>query len=422
MNVNVFIEGVPYGQRKARGDMEAPRKWTDTIVQQTRHVAKVKGPCAMGVFFVLPEDKYPSDLPYGPDLDNYLKRLCDGLNQTIFSDVQGYDSAVVCLVASKCKASQDEAVGARVIIQELNSDYSVRDRAMFHTFTELELLNICTSLKADYEMIQKSHDAIHEFIYLAPVCLPNQSGVSWHSKSAFLTYLWEAFHQAHRSFLEALSGYYNAAYILLRSTLELLLKGAFWECLAHQGFRDRATRLDKGKGKRKSVKDWVDALIAQEPSTKKNLEETSAAIFDKTAILFDDRRFQRHFVQIPPFPVIIEQLIEWQIVDIPGPFEVLYGVLYRNLSRDVHVIPDATDVGRRLISERDFMEIEVMPEELTKYMKNLHEVIDIGIVVELNILREWIELGGKAELRKRLDILQDLDLKYSVGKLKSLIA
>lgn len=62
-----------------------------------------------------------------------------------------------------------------------------------------------------------------------------------------------------------------------------------------------------------------------------------------------------------------------------------------------------------------------MPEELTKYLRSLYELIDIGIVIELNILRDWIELGGKTALRERLDILQHLGLKYSTRKLKALI-
>jgi hypothetical protein len=295
-------------------------------------------------------------------------------------------------------------------------------KAFSHTRKEVGLPNMRTSIQANYEMVQKAHDSIHEFVYLAPSCIPDLPGASWHSKSAFLTYQWEAFHQAHRSFLDALAGYYNAAYVLLRSTLELLVKGAFWECLAHEGSREKATQLqlDQDKGKRKSVKDWVEALIEQEPTVRKDLEETSAAIFDKTSILFRDRKFQKQFVHIPSFRVIIKQLIEWQVADISNAFNVVYENLYRDLSKEVHVVPDATDVGRRLLAERDFMEIEVIPDELTKYVKTLHELIDIGIVIELNILRDWIELGDKTRLKERLPTLEDLGLKYSVAKLKAL--
>lgn len=300
-------------------------------------------------------------------------------------------------------------------------DKSILNKALSHTRREIGFTNIRASLKSNYEIIQKTHDSIHEFMYLVSLCTPGRPGVIWHSKSAFLTYQWEAFHQAHRSFLEALAGYYNAAHILLRSTLELLLKGAFWECLAHESFRDKTAILDKSKGKHKSVKDWIDALIEREPSVKKDLEETSAAIFDKIALLFSDPQFQKQFVQIPVVSVIIEQLAEWQIVDIPNSSYVIYEKLYRNLSKDVHVVPDATDMGRKLLAEKDFMEIEVIPEELTNYMNTLHEVIDLGIVIELNILKDWVELGDKGKLKERLDTLRDLGLKYSFRKLQAMV-
>jgi hypothetical protein len=203
-------------------------------------------------------------------------------------------------------------------------DKSALNRALSHTKKEIGLSNLRISLDSNYDVIQKAHDSIHEFVYLGVLCLPNLPGVSWHSKSAFLTYQWEAFHQTHRSFLEALTGYYNAAYGLLRSALELVVKGAFWECLAHERFRGNTARLqlDKDKGKRKSVKDWVDALIEREPSVENDLEETSAAVFDKIAILFGDRAFQRQFVHIPSFRVIIQRLIEWQIIDFDSAFDV----------------------------------------------------------------------------------------------------
>ena len=301
-------------------------------------------------------------------------------------------------------------------------DKSMLNIALSHTKKEIGMANMRASLKSDYETVQKAHDSIHEFIYLAPLCLPSQPGVTWHSKSAFLTYQWEAFYQAHRSFLEALSGYYNAAYALLRSTLELVVKGAFWECLAHEHFREKATplQLERGKGKRKSLKDWVNALIEQEPSVRKDLEETSAAIFDKTAILFKNRQFQKQFVYIPAFSVMVNQLIEWEIIDIPNSFAIVYKKLYTDLSKDVHVVPDATDMGRRLLAEKDFMENEVISEELIRYMKTLHEVIDLSIVIELNILRDWIKPGGSNKLKERLDVLRDLKLKYGLKKLETL--
>jgi len=118
MGVDLFIEGIPYGQKKPKGDIKAPDRWTKAVEQATRNLPKVNGPCYMIAMFVLPEDKYPSDHPYGPDLDNLMKRLFDALNDTVFSEVLGKDGSVIQLVVSKRKAMQNEPTGARVIISD----------------------------------------------------------------------------------------------------------------------------------------------------------------------------------------------------------------------------------------------------------------------------------------------------------------
>lgn len=298
-------------------------------------------------------------------------------------------------------------------------------KAFSHTFEEVGFENMRISLENNFEEIQKAHDSIHEFIYLAHLCVPSTGKASWQSKSAFLTYHWETFNSAHRSLLEALAGYYNPAYTLLRNTLELLVRGAFWESLAHKKFRDNAKIIGKlkDKKKRKSVKDWIEELIKQEPSIEKELEETSGAIFDKIAILFEDRVFQNKYIRLPLFSVIVEQLIEWNIIDIPEAHSVVYNNLYNELSKDVHVIPDKTDVGRKLIQEKEFFETAVDPDELSKFLKILHKIVDIGIVIELNILSDWIKQDKtvKTMLEERIAVIDELGLKLSSEKLKSLI-
>ena len=119
MAVDVFIEGIPYAQSKVRGDVGAPGRWSEAVKKATERFPKAQGPCYLFVQYVLPEDKYPLDHPYGPDLDNLLKRLLDALNQTVFSEVAGKDGAVVHLVAAKRKASDGEPIGARVIVSEV---------------------------------------------------------------------------------------------------------------------------------------------------------------------------------------------------------------------------------------------------------------------------------------------------------------
>lgn len=299
-------------------------------------------------------------------------------------------------------------------------------RAFEHTFEELGVSNIVISIcKEGFEKLQRAHDSIHEFILLAPLCLPSGEKVSWHSKSAFLMYQFEAFYSAHRSFLEALAGYYNVAYTLLRNTIELVLKGAFWECLAHRSFRDKAGVISKNKvriGKDKiTLIDWFKDLFERKPSIEDDLEVTSAGIFDKISPIPEDPDLRR---LIPSIKKIIEQLSQWGILDpIEEPIERTYEI-YSNFSADVHVIPHKTDIGRRLLEQKEPFEATVIPDELNKFSELLHRIIDIGIVIELNILYDWIEQNGnvKDKLKKRLSVIEkELQLHYASLKIRKLI-
>ena len=86
----------------------------------------------------------------------------------------------------------------------------------------------------------------------------------------------------------AFRGHYNAGFILLRATLELILKGAFFECLAHRNYRNRAEVLrNNDKGRRLLM--FLDEVVRSNPSVEQELEELSAGIFDKLAPVIEDR-------------------------------------------------------------------------------------------------------------------------------------
>jgi Holliday junction resolvase RusA-like endonuclease len=112
--MKLHIVGIPYGKLKVRGDLTAPRRWTQAVVDQTSAASPISGPCHLRVIFFLPPNKYPADLPFGPDLDNLLKRLFDGLNRTIFRQVPGLDSCILTLSASKVAISQVADAGVEI--------------------------------------------------------------------------------------------------------------------------------------------------------------------------------------------------------------------------------------------------------------------------------------------------------------------
>lgn len=115
--IKVFVNGEPHCQAKVRGDTAAPQRWTEAVKRATRRLPKVRGQCHLWVTFVLPATKFPADHPYGPDLDNLLKRLLDAMNGTVFSEAPGKDGAVTLLVATKRRAMGDEPTGAEVTIR-----------------------------------------------------------------------------------------------------------------------------------------------------------------------------------------------------------------------------------------------------------------------------------------------------------------
>jgi Holliday junction resolvase RusA-like endonuclease len=109
-----FIQGIPYARHKRRGDIEAPKRWTDAVIRQTEDLPKVLNACLLKLTFCLPPDKFPTDLPYGPDLDNLAKRTLDALQRTVFSDAKGHDSCVVALIAMKTKVSGPDDAGVHL--------------------------------------------------------------------------------------------------------------------------------------------------------------------------------------------------------------------------------------------------------------------------------------------------------------------
>jgi Holliday junction resolvase RusA-like endonuclease len=105
------IKGIPYCRSKHRGNVGGLRIWTASIIRQTRTLPRVEEACVVQVTFLLPENKYPTNYPYGPDIDNLLKRFFDGLNKTIFSKAKGRDSCVAAIFAVKSKVKTEKQAG-----------------------------------------------------------------------------------------------------------------------------------------------------------------------------------------------------------------------------------------------------------------------------------------------------------------------
>jgi hypothetical protein len=294
------------------------------------------------------------------------------------------------------------------------------ESAYHHTINEFGLENVKPSFQAEFEKLQKAHDAIHEFMLLALLLVPSQArnGIGWQKKSAFLVYHWEAFHLAHRSLSEVLCAYYNAAFILLRVTFELLIKGAFWECLSHKEFRENSQVLDKNQAGNK-IKEWFNDIFEQAPDVEHDFEQVSVSVYDKVELIIEAPKYR------PSIKTIVRQLDSWDMFNPIAEAETrVYGEIYGRLSADVHVIPDRTDIGRRLVDEAfGVFRQELLSSALDEYTSMLHRIMDLAIVIELNVMKDFIEKHDevKVNLKERLGVLDQLGLEDSLKRANHLL-
>lgn len=236
-------------------------------------------------------------------------------------------------------------------------------------------------------LVHTTHDLVHSFVSIA---VPKVTSEEFYfSRTAFLVYQSEIFALAHLSFYEALSSNYAAARMLLRSTLELLLKGTLWECLAHERYRENAAVLESRQvrieGHRVSIIDWFHDVIAAAPKRRGEMEENSATVFDVITPLFETRKLGK---VIPDTRTIINQLVAWDLLaPVEGAYETVHS-LYSQLSSDVHVAPGSTDIGRRIIAGKgDIFRKTPMVGELNSFCELLQRVMTTGVALEENVLK-----------------------------------
>ena len=228
--------------------------------------------------------------------------------------------------------------------------------------------------------------------------------------SAFAIYQIEAIHLIERACMQALCWYYGIGTAMMRMALEALIRGAFWEGMAHKILRDRAEIIRRAPGVKLTDKtgrlhDWFADIFAKHPTAEADLEAVSAAIFDRVSPLFSDPSLSR---VVPSFRMMVDQIAQWGLL---GPIEsepaasAIYGGVYWKLSDDAHLIPDKTLLGRRFVAGKEaFPTVEFSAEELNAFVEMLEIVADIGIVLGLNLIAKIIDDTGFVE--SRLDPLR----------------
>jgi hypothetical protein len=154
-------------------------------------------------------------------------------------------------------------------------------------------------------------------------------------------------------------------------------------------------------------------------SLESGLEQVSAKTFDIIGNKIEDQSFRL------PFKTMVRQLNRWGMFSpMTNVTNLVYRELYSRLSADIHVVPDRLDIGRRIASEgQDLFEQQVIPAALREYAITLHEIMDVAIVIELNILQDFVERFESARLKlsDRLIVMEQLGLKYSLVKMRELL-
>ena len=110
----LFIRGSPASQKSSGKPGPELEAWKAQVHVQSSDLKPVPGACDLRVDFRLPADKFANDNPFGPDIDNLLKPLLDGLKATLFRDhpEKVSDSCVMRVIAKKSRASAAKPPGA----------------------------------------------------------------------------------------------------------------------------------------------------------------------------------------------------------------------------------------------------------------------------------------------------------------------
>jgi hypothetical protein len=150
-------------------------------------------------------------------------------------------------------------------------------------------------------------------------------------------------------------------------------------------------------------------------------EKTSAGILDILGPITNMLRL------LPATRSLVLQLDKWRMFrPIDDPVSYVYDRIYRKLSDYVHALPDMTDIGTRLLlsPEALFHENKLFPDKLREHLDLLHEIVDVGFVVMINVLIDGFEDSEeiKASIRERTENVdfKVLDLRYASLRLRSI--
>jgi hypothetical protein len=210
------------------------------------------------------------------------------------------------------------------------------------------------------------------------------------SMSAFLMYHWDAGQMTGLSLSNALCGQYNAGFTLLRSYLELVLRGVFFQCLAQRKFRESPSRVLKPTEALSILTSNLSTVIRQKQIDDTDFEKNSMLIFDV---------LRGHWMQDIlrlDLGSIARQIDDWGMIDglEEKPAEII-GELYGQLSQNVHERVEYTDSGRAVEEGAGIFEwpSPILSQSLSEFLDDFHLAMEVGVIAVLHQLAYQIPYG-----------------------------
>ncbi|MCD6301386.1 MAG: hypothetical protein J7L82_04870 [Staphylothermus sp.] len=251
------------------------------------------------------------------------------------------------------------------------------------------------------DSMKVSIDLITKLMPSSKICNKEKYREFWYLHSALIFYHYDAMMLVRHSLLSAFTGYYSVASTELRNAMESIVRGMIFDLLAIPEYRRNAKELKKIKGFR-NAGSFSELLDILERRLGNKRPETSVEIFD----IIDEEL--KDFNPEATFIKLLLQLKEWDIID----SELLrdldsYYVKLSELAHRVH--PKFSEVGIRAEAQRDWLDLEPVPEEILIYLYNFIELNGLFTYLVLKVFS--IDLI-REEFRKCIDFTeleQDLD-------------
>jgi len=231
------------------------------------------------------------------------------------------------------------------------------------------------------------------FFILPPWLSENGSGEKstelLHKHGAYIIYKTQVDDDMQASFTLAMMGHYSAAETILRTCLELLCRGAFYDGIAKASLRKGCRLIHKRTrneidGEKRSIWGLFDELLRHDSDLFDRFEENSGGILDKLSPFMDGKPYRTMF---PNFRETVEQLSAWgHFRPIADPTDLIYEG-YRLLSQPVHGSIGSLDIGRRMMNGENLFELpKVNGPHLEHYLTHFGQLLDVGLVLTLNLM------------------------------------